>query len=198
VDIDSFAIVFEAHRKTLLRFLRAHGAGADAEDLLNIVWLRLRQASPVRTTLSLSDFFRAANDLMLDRYRSERRGPSRANVADDGTGRPDREVSSNPHLADRKKVDAARAALAELEPRVEQVFRRHRLDGVPQRVLAAQLGVTLDEIERDLCRATSAMINHIRSLDGDTAGHLSKTPVKGVIEPRLPKSGGDRSPRASE
>jgi len=46
MGVNGLEAVYLASRDALLRFLRAHGAGEAAEDLLNELWLRLRDARP--------------------------------------------------------------------------------------------------------------------------------------------------------
>jgi RNA polymerase sigma factor (sigma-70 family) len=169
--------IYLANREALLRFLRAHGAGSAAEDLLNDLWLRLRDARPGPIAQPLAYLYRAANNLMLDRYRSDRQAVLREQDWSEATGTTHPGRSDAPAgdraLAARQELDRARATLAALGPRVEQVFRRHRLDGVPQRALAAEFGVSLSTIESDLRKATAAMIALKRSLD---EGSIDPTP----------------------
>ena len=49
------------------------------------------------------------------------------------------------------------ALLDGLGPRVAAVFRRHRVDGAPQRQLAEEFGVSLSTVESDLRAAYRAL-----------------------------------------
>jgi RNA polymerase sigma-70 factor (ECF subfamily) len=161
--------VFLASRDALLRFLRAHGAGDAAEDLLNELWLRLREAPPGPVAKPLAYLYRAANNLMLDRYRSETSAAARerdwAEVT--GTARPGQSdaPSGDRAIIARQQLAQVQAALAALGGRVEQVFWRHRIEGVPQRRLAAELGVSISTIESDLRKAMGVLIELRRTLD---------------------------------
>jgi DNA-directed RNA polymerase specialized sigma24 family protein len=64
--------VFLDNRAKLLGFLAARGAGDAAEDLLHELWLKVStgQRGPIASPLSY--LFRAADTLMIDRYRSLR------------------------------------------------------------------------------------------------------------------------------
>jgi RNA polymerase sigma-70 factor (ECF subfamily) len=55
--------------------------------------------------------------------------------------------------------------LADLGPRVELVFRRFRIEGVGQRLIAEELGVSLTTVEKDLQKAYRAMLALKQSLD---------------------------------
>jgi RNA polymerase sigma-70 factor (ECF subfamily) len=178
MDTNGLEAVYLAHRHALLRFLRAHGAGDAAEDLLHELWLRLQEARPRPIAQPLAYLYRAANNLMLDRYRSVHRAAIRERDWTDATGgaQPGRTdaPSVDRALTARQELDRAHAALAALGPRVEQAFRRHRLDDVPQRALATELGVSLSTIESDLRKATRALIDLKRALD---EGAADSTPL---------------------
>ena len=157
--------VFLENRERLRRFLVARGAGEAAEDLLHEVWLKIaardlgRSSGPVASPLSY--LFRTADLLMIDRYRSARQAVRRERdwgVAQDGTlpGASDA-PSAERHLIGREQTRLVAEALAALGPRVEAIFRRHRVDGVPQRQLAQEFGVSLSTLESDLRRAYAAL-----------------------------------------
>ena len=51
------------------------------------------------------------------------------------------------------RLAAIEAALAGLGPRVDAIFRRYRLDGVGQADIAAEWGISLSSVEKDLQKA---------------------------------------------
>lgn len=161
--------VFLENRAQLLRFLHAHRAGEAAEDLLQEVWIRARdtQSGPIGQPLSY--LYRIANNLMLDRYRSVRQAVRREQDWTDATGATVPGQSDTPDgervLIARESLRQVQAALAALGPRAEQVFRRHRLEGVPQKQIADELGVSLSTVESDLRKAARALIEVRRKLD---------------------------------
>lgn len=161
--------IFLANRTLLLGFLRAHGAGDAAEDLLQELWLRVRDAPAGPIGQPLSYLYRAANNLMLDRYRSERQATARDRNWSEAVGPAVAGHSEEPAgdrvLIARETLDRVQTALAALGPRVEQVFRRHRLDGTPQRTIAEELGVSLSTVESDLRRATRAIVEIRGAID---------------------------------
>jgi len=168
-DANGLEAVFFAERARLLGFLRAHGAGEAAEDLLQDLWLKISSARTGPVAQPLSYLFRAANNLMLDRYRSVRQDVKREQDWSDATGAtmPGRsdEPSGERVLIGRESLRKAEAALAALGPRVERIFRRHRLDGIGQREIAAEMGISLSTVESDLRKAYKAMIELRRTLD---------------------------------
>lgn len=169
MDANGLEAVFLAHRARLLGFLRAHGAGEAAEDLLQELWLKLTAARTGPVAQPLSYLFRAANNLMLDRYRSVRQEAKRDQDWTETTGAtmPGRsdEPSGERVLIARETLRRTEAALTALGPRVEQIFRRHRLDGVGQREIAIEMGISLSTVESDLRKAYKAMIDLRRADD---------------------------------
>ena len=64
-----------------------------------------------------------------------------------------------------QRLDEARAVLRDLGPRVELIFRRFRIEGVGQKVIAEELGVSLTTVEKDLQKAYRAMLTLKQKLD---------------------------------
>lgn len=153
--------VFLSNRDRLLGFLRAHGAGEDAEDLVQLLWLKVAAAPDGPIAQPLSYLYRAANNLMLDRYRSQQQAAKRDHDWTDAAttlpGTSD-EPSSERRLIAREQLRLAQAALDALGERPAAIFRRHRVDGVGQRDIAAEFGVSISTVEADLRRAYRAMI----------------------------------------
>ena len=65
----------------------------------------------------------------------------------------------------REQLARAEAVLADVGDRAAAVFRRHRLDGIGQRQIAAEMGVSLSTVESDLRKAYRAMIALRRTFD---------------------------------
>lgn len=154
--------VFLAHRAELLRFLRARGAGDAAEDVLQDLWLKIG-ATPARPVAApLSYLYRAADTLMIDRHRAHAAARRRDGGWLEATGSTVPERSDAPSgervLIARQQADEAQRLLSGLGDRVARIFRRHRLDGVPQREIADAEGVSLSTVESDLRRAARALI----------------------------------------
>lgn len=158
---DGLARAFVEHRERLLRFLLARGAGDAAEDLLHEVWVRISTASTGPVSAPLPYLFRVADLLMIDRYRSERQASLRNRNWSEATGGNDPGVSDAPS-AERKLIAEqylreVRSTLDSLGERTATIFRRHRIDGIPQRAVAQEMGVSLSTVESDLRRAYSAL-----------------------------------------
>ena len=112
---------------------------------------------------------RAADRLMIDRYRAERQAAMREKawmqaqpgVTDNIAPAPD----ALRILAARQQATAVEAALIELGERPAAILRRHRIDGIPQRQIADELGVSLSTVESDLRRAYGRLVDIRRAID---------------------------------
>lgn len=161
--------IFLANRAALLRFVRARGAGDDAEDVIQEMWMKLeaKDLGPVADPLPY--LYRMANNLMLDRYRSATRRERREQDWAEGAGGvmadPSEDLAVDERMILAQRLREAEKVLRELGPRVELVFRRFRLEGVGQRQIAEDLGVSLTTVEKDLQKAYRAMLALRQRLD---------------------------------
>ncbi len=167
--------VFLASRARLISFLKSHGAGDHAEDLVQELWLKVAATDTGPVGQPLSYLYRAANNLMLDRYRSERQAVQRelawSNAAVTVPGRSDAPAEDRALMA-KEELELVEAGLSELGPRATTIFRRHRIDGVPQRMIAGELGISLSTVESDLRQAYAILIALRQTLDASAAPRL--------------------------
>lgn len=159
--------VFLANCDKLVRLLVARGAGDAAEDIAQDLWLKVsgRRDGPIGNPLAY--LLRAADMLMIDRYRARRQAERRDQAWSDqqGDGEASTDPSADRQVAARQEAAHVSAALAALGPRKEAIFRRARIDGVPQRQIAVELGISLSTVESDLraaCRALAELKVRIR------------------------------------
>jgi RNA polymerase sigma-70 factor (ECF subfamily) len=147
------AVLLE-NRETLLRFLAARGAGQAAEDLLQELWIKISAITTGPVASPLSYLFRAADTLMIDRYRSQRQAERRDRDWSEANGGAQAGVADSPsverQLIAREQARLVAEALDALGPRAAAIFRRHRVDGIPQRQVAQEMGVSLSTVESDL------------------------------------------------
>lgn len=152
-----------ANRERIIRFLEVRGAGAAAEDLFQDLWMRLtdRAGGPIAEPLSY--VMRAANNLMLDRYRSARQRELRDKAWSEHavTEGPSAEAT----LISREQLAQVEAAIAATGDRPARIFRRFRFDGVAQREIAAEQGISLSTVEADLRKVYAALAIVRRQFD---------------------------------
>lgn len=152
--VDGLQAVFIANREALLRFLHARGAVEDAEDVLQDVWLKLLRSPPGPVAAPMSYLYRAANSVMIDRYRSAKQARLRENHWMESSSGPAPGVSDSPSaerlIAGRQFARKVEEVLGELPGRAVNIFRRNRLDGMTQRAIAKEFGVGVSTVESDL------------------------------------------------
>jgi len=161
--------VFEENRGQLLRYLRAHGAGDAAEDLLQDLWLKLSSAPSGPIAAPRNYLYRAATNLMIDLRRSEMQGALRERQWSDVVDRLPDSAANDPgperSLAGKHLLARVEAELRRLPPRALAIFRAHRIDGQTQREIALSMGLSASTIESDLRMAYRALDELRRKLD---------------------------------
>lgn len=158
--------VFLDNRPALLRFLRARGAGEGAEDLLQELWIKASAGASGPIAEPLAYLYRTANNLMLDRRRAELRG-ARRDAQWHETGDDTAAAESEVRLIARERLQTVEQTLAGLGERTDIIFRRYRLEGVSQRDIATEFGISLSAVEKHLQKAYRALADLRRRLDAD-------------------------------
>lgn len=146
--------LFAEHRDSLLRYLRAHGAGDAAEDRLHDLWLKISDAPVGPIANPKSYFFRMATNLMIDFKRTENQARKRdrdwtelvSAEGDDPGAWPDAERQA----VSRQQLTIVEEALGKLPERALAIFRQHRIEGRSQREIAREIGLSQSTIESDL------------------------------------------------
>jgi len=155
------AELFMANRPAILRYLQSHGAADAAEDLLQDLWVRTATAAAPEQ-VSLGYIMRMAHNLMIDRARGARQRRARELAYHEDAPQASGEIDAAPNaehvLLARERLHSVEQALRSLGSRTEQVLRRHRIDEVPQRVVAQELGLSLSAVEKHLQKAYRALV----------------------------------------
>jgi len=162
--------IFEECREQLLRYLRAHGAGDSADDLLQELWLKVAATASGPIANPRNYLFRAATNLMIDRRRSQAQAHRREVEWSDFTDRLPGSVANDPGpertLDGQRRLALVEAELAKLPPRALAIFRQHRIDGLTQREVAAGMGLSASTIESDL-RMVYRLLDELREKLGE-------------------------------
>ena len=155
--------VLLANRERILRFLEVRGAGSSAEDIFQDLWMRLteRRTGPIADPLPY--VMRAANNLMLDRYRSARQSSLRDAAWSEASSA--QKPSAETALISREQLALVEQAITASGERPARIFRRFRVDGVAQRDIAAEIGVSLSTVEADLRKVYAAIAKLRRQFD---------------------------------
>jgi len=171
--------VLIANRGPLLRFLRARGAGDDGEDILQELWLkveRLEAEGPIADPRAY--LFRMADNLMHDRVRASMRRSNREQAWTEAGTHPagqDETPSAERALVARQRLRRVELALATLGERTQKIFRRFRLEGVPQGRIAQEEGISVSAVEKHLQRAYRVVAT-LADEDDETPSDLRRAP----------------------
>lgn len=155
--------VLLAHRPRILHFLRLRGAADAAEDLFQELWLRLSQRESDDIADPLSYVMRAANNLMLDRYRSNRQRELRDTAW--GELRSVTEASAENQVIAQQQLAQLQNAIAAVGARPARIFYRFRFDAIPQKDIAAEMAISLSTVEADLRKVYAAIAAIRRQFD---------------------------------
>lgn len=173
-----------ALRPELRRFLMARRVSeADAEDLLQDLFLRVETSvtGPVRSPRAY--LYQMLNNMAHTRRRTESRQQARdadwldapAGTADAGMDRPDLAPDPETTLLARDHLARVEARLEKLPERTAHVFRQYRIEGVSQKEIARDLGISLSAVEKHLQRAYNAVLEIRSRLDPGAAGQTGGT-----------------------
>ncbi len=188
-----------ALRPELRRFLLARRLSeADAEDLLQDLFLRVETSAtgPVRSPRAY--LYQMLNNMAHTRRRTEARqqardadwldAPARTGArtgAATGSGSsgaetemPDLAPDPETTLLARDHLARVEARLGQLPERTAHVFRQYRIEGVSQKLIARDLGISLSAVEKHLQRAYSAVLEIRSRLDADVAGQTGGTDAR--------------------
>ena len=165
VESETFdGIVRRCERQVLGTAFRILGNWADAEDVAQVVFLRLASDhGPV--TNAGSYLYRAAINGALDLLRRRKAASTEplegaAGIASTGQGSaPEREVSS------RELGEFLRVAVAELAPRAAEMFTLRYLEELGNREIAALMGTSQAVVAVTLHNARSRLKKRLKELE---------------------------------
>ena len=162
---------FLAHRAALERFVRARcGDASDAEDILQDLWIKIGGIAAVPDD-PLSYLYRVADNLVIDRRRSaqrrERRDDAWSALATDDAGEASPAPSAERAAIAKSELARVAALFDELGEPTTGIFRSYRIDGTPQRDIAAHFGLSLSAVEKHLQKAYKAVLQLRDKLDAE-------------------------------
>jgi RNA polymerase sigma factor (sigma-70 family) len=152
-----------AQRSRILHFLRLRGAGDAAEDIYQELWMRLSHRAMDHIADPASYVMRAANNLMLDRYRSQRQRDLRDMAW--GELSATTEASAENRVIAHQQLQKINEVIDAVGARPAHIFRRFRLDAVQQKDIAAEMSLSLSTVEADLRKVYAAIAATRRQFD---------------------------------
>jgi RNA polymerase sigma-70 factor, ECF subfamily len=162
---EEFERLFHEHHGLVYRAAyRITGSAEDAEDVLQTLFVRLLRRSEA---LDLEGnprgyLHRAAVNIALDVIRSRRR-----------TVEPDeRALADGGHTENRRIQELVDAALAELSPKLAELFVMKHVEGYDNAEIAKLIGTSRGAVAVMLFRARTRLKNSIRAqISNSGAGH---------------------------
>lgn len=185
-DRSGLEAVYLAHRPELLRFLTARLRDPHAaEEVLQELWFKLAGTAHGPIAAPLAYLYRAALNGALDRRRATARGAGRdrnwtaATVEALAGDAVDQQPSAERALIARQRLARVEAMLGTLPERTATIFRRFRFDGMTQRDIAAEHGISVSAVEKHVATALKAVLAALdedRAADGAEDGAASRRP----------------------
>jgi RNA polymerase sigma-70 factor (ECF subfamily) len=160
-DEPSLEALYGVLRADLLRFLVARtGSAAEAEDLVQELWLKLRQPAGGPVLNGRAYLYRMAQNLVVDRLREKQRRMRRDRLWADGSGQHDHTsepVDPSPNaeqeMLDREETALLASALRTLPEGARRAFELHKIEGLSHAEVAARLGISKSGVEKHMAVA---------------------------------------------
>lgn len=155
----------QPHEGLLKRWLRGRFPKVrDVDDLVHDSYVRLWQRHAVRPIESAKSFlFVVARNLAIDRTIATRASPlvesadlEALEVCGDGAG-------SEETACRREEVELIMQAIETLSPRTREVYILRQLERVPQKEIAARLGISVNTVEVHISRANKVCVRYLRN-----------------------------------
>jgi RNA polymerase sigma factor (sigma-70 family) len=180
---DGLSTLFSGIRPALLRFLLSRSASQEeAEDILQDVHLKLLGEATGPIGQPRAYLYKMVNNHFLVHRRTAGRRSRREEdwVGAHGSGSEmDDQPSIETELVARQQVAILQRVLDDMPERTRTIFRRFRVDGEPQRTIAADLGITISAVEKHLAKAYKEISAARLQLDEDMPDRRSLTGDRG-------------------
>jgi RNA polymerase sigma-70 factor (ECF subfamily) len=159
------AAILAAERSRLVRFFTSRtGDPAEAEDVVQEIWLRIGQSAVGPVANPVAYLHRIGMNIVVDRLRERQRRARRDYDWNDATGSHagseavDETPSAFRQIESRRRAERLAAAIDALPPGARQVFRRHKLDGASHAQIAAELGISKSAVEKHMAVAMRHLV----------------------------------------
>lgn len=149
------------HEAALLRYLaRVWPNPADIQDIRHDAYVRILEgAARLRPIAPKSLLFTTARHLMIDRARRNRIVPIDLLEDLDSLNVLVDEVTPERRASIRQQLIAVTAAINKLPERCREVLWLRRVENLPQKEIAAKLGITEGTVEKHIMRAAHLLVD---------------------------------------
>jgi RNA polymerase sigma-70 factor (ECF subfamily) len=164
---DWFAREVLPHEAALLRYItRVWPNRADIHDIRHDAYVRiLENAARLRPIAPKSLLFTTARNLMIDRARRNRIVPIDLLENLDSLNVLVDEVTPERRISIRQQLAAVSAAVNRLPDKCREVLWLRRVDDLPQKEIAARLGISEGTVEKHMARAARLLVDLISEPD---------------------------------
>ncbi|MEJ7933885.1 sigma-70 family RNA polymerase sigma factor [Sphingobium sp. AN558] len=161
-DHDGLEIAYGVYRTELLRLLLARaGDPAEAEDLLQELWVKVSQQPAGPVANGKAYLFRMAQNLVIDRLRERQRRMARerrwsdaaTDFASSGVEPADQRKTAEEQILDREEIATLTSAIANLPEGARRAFELHKIEGLGHAEVAARLGISKSGVEKHIAVA---------------------------------------------
>jgi RNA polymerase sigma-70 factor (ECF subfamily) len=161
-DDDGLEVAYGVHRTELMRLLIARtGDPAEAEDLLQELWMKVRQQPAGPVANGKAYLFRMAQNLVIDRLRERQRRMQRerrwsdaaTDFASSAVEPVDQRKTAEEQILDREEIATLTSAIANLPEGARRAFELHKIEGLSHAEVAARLGISKSGVEKHMAVA---------------------------------------------
>ena len=161
-DVQGLEALYNAYRADLLRFLLARtGDPAEAEDIVQEVWIRLRAPAGGPIANGRAYLYRIAHNLVIDRVRERHRrmrrerlwSDQRTGFAPAGAEPVDAGHSAEDEIIEREETALLASALTTLPDGARRAFELHKLMGLSHAEVALQMRISKSGVEKHMAVA---------------------------------------------
>lgn len=143
----------ERYGPALRRHFQKRGAGQEADDLIQDVFLRLQSSAVAADIGNVERYlFRTANNVLANHFRH---GHASRRLFEEGVDDLDWSDGISPErvVMGRQAVVQLIAGLRSLPPRAREAFLFHRFDEMTYPAIAKQMGISVGGVEKLIIRA---------------------------------------------
>ena len=163
-------------RNALVRFFTARtGSASEAEDLVQALYFKVTHVNSAEIQHGAAFLYRLGLNLMVDHFRSARRGQARdreyqrlQSGADDSA-----EVSDSPSPEDathaRLRLERLLAVVRGFPPQCRRVFQMHKIEGMSHGEVAGALGISRSAVEKHMISALRRLSEAAQDENSDPA-----------------------------
>jgi RNA polymerase sigma factor (sigma-70 family) len=159
-------------RRWLSRHVRSLSA-CDADDLIQEVYSRVWSADFEVIHNARAYFFAALRNLLLEQARHAQVVPMERMGEIDELRVPTEDPGPERRIGARQELERLKRVALALPPQCRRVFELRKIEGLSQREVAAQMGISERTVEKHLAKALDRILNGIAGSDIRAVGPAS-------------------------